>query len=245
MDRTATGVLFDLYGTLLDVRLCEDSPPLWDGLAAAVRDCGGVVAHPAELRRRFQMILKEEGLRRQEGFLMEPTFSRLLASFGAREEVAHVGRVFRQLSLEALTIRPYVAPLFARLRRACCAVGIVSNTESVLTQFDLDCHPFLRSVDAMILSSEVGVRKPQVEIFQIALTRLKLLAAATIFVGNSVADDIEGARRAGLRAVYLDETAPGVEPVPGDSLVVRVTPTLDALTRALQLLGCRLSVPPP
>jgi putative hydrolase of the HAD superfamily len=237
MNRTATCVLFDLYGTLLDVRLCEDSPRLWEGLAAAVRGCGGADPHPAELRRRFQLILKEEGLRRQEGFLMEPTFSRLLASFGARDEVAHVGSIFRQLSIEALTIRPYVAPLFARLRRASCAFGIVSNTESVLTQFDLDCHPLLRSVDAIILSSEVGVRKPQVEIFQIALGRLNAMAAATIFVGNDVAVDIEGARRAGLKAVYLDETAPGVEPLPGDSLAVRVTPTLHALTQALQSLG--------
>jgi putative hydrolase of the HAD superfamily len=170
---------------------------------------------------------------------MEPTFRRLLASFGAADDVAYLGRAFRRLSLEELAVRSYVAPLFEALRQSSCAFGIVSNTEAVLTRFDLDRWPVLLSADAIVLSSEVGVRKPDPRIFQIALDRLHAAPASTVVVGNSIADDIQGARRAGLRAVYLDEGATGVEPLDGDRSVLRVSPTHAALSQALQALGLR------
>jgi len=232
-----TSVLFDLYGTLLDLRLNEDHPALWQGLAGALEACGGIVEPPADLRRRFRQILREESRHTQEGFLMEPVFARLLASVGARPEVARLGRVFRQLSIEEMSIRPYVAPLFEALRQTSCRLGIVSNTEAVLTRFDLERWPILLSVDAVVLSSDVGVRKPDRRIFHLALDRLHVEAASTVFVGNSLGEDIDGARHAGLRAVHLDEGATDVEPLHGDPSVLRVPPTHDALTRALRRFG--------
>jgi putative hydrolase of the HAD superfamily len=137
-----------------------------------------------------------------------------------------------------------VAPLFDALRRTSCSLGIVSNTEAVLTRFDLDRFALLTSVDAMVLSSEAGVRKPDPRIFQIALGRLHAAAKGTVFVGNSIAEDIDGARRAGLSAIYLDDAAAGVERLGGDCSALRVTPTEEALTRALHMLGCRLPSSP-
>jgi putative hydrolase of the HAD superfamily len=230
-----TCVLFDLYGTLVDVRLNEDTPTLWAGLAAVVRELGGVVEQPSNVRDRFRQILDEEARHGREGFLLEPTFRRLLACFGADQNVAHLGRAFRRLSVEELTLRSYVAPLFEQLHRSGCTIGIVSNTEAVLTQFDLECHPLLFSSDTIVLSSEVGVRKPDVRIFGIALDRLHAAAEEAVFVGNSMAEDIEGARRAGLRAIHLDDGASGIAPLTGD--VLRVQPSLSRLADALQRFG--------
>jgi HAD superfamily hydrolase (TIGR01549 family) len=197
------------------------------------------IDHPSHVRGRFREIFNEEAQRGREGFLMESTLSRLLASFGAEENVAHIGRAFRQLSIERLTLRPYVPPLFETLRRSYCKLGILSNTEAVLTRVDLDRCPILLSADAIVLSSDVGVRKPDPRIFQIALDRLRTPATAAMLVGNSIAEDIEGARRAGLRAIYLDEEATDVEPFREDPSVLRVPPTRDALILAIHLLGCR------
>jgi putative hydrolase of the HAD superfamily len=234
-----TCVLFDLYGTLVDVRLNEDAPTLWAGLAAVVRELGGALEHSSDVRDRFRQILDEEARHGREGFLLEPTFRRLLACFGAGENVAHLGREFRRLSAEELTLRSYVAPLYEQLHRSGCTIGIVSNTESVLTQFDLDYHPLLFSSDTIVLSSEVGVRKPDVRIFEIALDRLHAAAEAAVFVGNSMAEDIEGARRAGLRAIHLDDGATGIAPLTRD--VLRVRPSLSTLKDALQRFGWHTS----
>jgi putative hydrolase of the HAD superfamily len=228
-------VLFDLYGTLVDIRLNEDSPALWNGLAVAIRRSGGVVGNPVDVRSRFREFLGDEACRRQEGFLMEPTFNRLLASFGAADDVSQLGRTFRRLSTTDLVLRPYVKPLFELLRLHSCAIGIVSNTEAVLTRLDLDRCPLLLSADAIVLSSEVGIRKPDPRIFQIALDRMHAVAASTVVVGNSLGEDIDGARRAGLRAVYVDDSATGMESIAQDASVLRVRPAYEDLVRALEL----------
>jgi hypothetical protein len=119
-----TCVLFDLYGTLLDVRLNEDSPALWDGLATAIGRGGGVAVEPADVRLRYRRILEDEAQRRGEGFLMEATFGRLLAACGALPGTATIGWLFRELSLEHLSIRPCVGALFDGLHRTSCTLGI-------------------------------------------------------------------------------------------------------------------------
>jgi FMN phosphatase YigB (HAD superfamily) len=102
------------------------------------------------------------------------------------------------------------------LHDSCCTLGIVSNTEAVLTRFDLDCYPVLLDADTIVLSSDV--RTPDVQIFEIALERLHAATETAVFVGNSMAEDVEGARRAGLRALYLDDRATGLEPLDTDVL---------------------------
>lgn len=235
--RPVEAVLFDLYGTLLRISLDEDSPALWSGLAAALGEAGRA-AGADRVRREFQTFLREEGTRRHEGFVMESVFRRLLTRFAAGDDVAGLGGRFRELSLKELALFPYVVPLFDALRTARCRTAIVSNTEAVLTHYDLGRFPLLRTVDALVLSSEVGVRKPEPEIFQIALGRLHTAPAAAVFVGNSLTDDVVGARRAGLRCVFLDEGFHGAEPeVAGDGAVLRTGPSLLAIARALERFG--------
>ena len=235
--RPVEAILFDLYGTLLRISLDEDSPVLWAGLAA---DLGGAkrAVDADRVRAEFQALLREEGMHRHEGFVMEPVFRRLLTRFAAGDDAAGLGRRFRELSLKELALFPYVGPLLDAIRTAQCRTAIVSNTEAVLTQFDLSRFPVLRSVDAIVLSSEVGVRKPDPGIFQIALDRLQTAPAAAVFVGNSLTDDVAGARRAGLRCVFLDEGFHGAEPVvTRDGTVLRTPLTLSAIAQALERFG--------
>jgi putative hydrolase of the HAD superfamily len=50
----------------------------------------------------------------------------------------------------------------------------------------------------------VGVSKPDPEIFRIALARTGVDAAASVMVGDSWANDVAGAHRAGIRAVWFN-----------------------------------------
>jgi putative hydrolase of the HAD superfamily len=233
----ASPVLFDLYGTLVDLRLNEDTPAVWNGVAAAIRDLGGDTTRTPEVRDRFLGMLTEEGARREHGFVMEAVFRRLLESYGASADVAALGSAFRRLSTDELSLRAYVRPLFEALRRKQYAIGIVSNTEAVLTRCDLERCPILLSADTIVLSSDVGVRKPDSRIFGIALNRLHATPSASVFIGNSLAEDIEGARRAGLRAIYLDDAAAGVEPLTADGTSLCVAPTGAAIAMALEAFG--------
>jgi putative hydrolase of the HAD superfamily len=230
-------VLFDLYGTMVDIQVDEDSPRLWNGLAAAFHE-RDIAVEPSELRRRFQACLREEAERGREGFLMDPVFRRLLTSLEAGNGVVWMGKLFRQLSMKQMHLRPYVEPLFGQLHRSDVKVGIVSNTEAVLTRFELDSFPILQTADAIVLSSDVGVRKPEPEIFQLAVNRIGATSDTTVFIGNDWAADVLGARRAGIRAIYLnEEVTAGVQTRTDIEGVYEVAPTLEAISTALRLLG--------
>ncbi len=232
-------VLIDLYGTMVDIQVDEDSPRLWSGLAAAFREMG-IAVEPLDVRERFQRFLREEAERRREGFLMDPVFRRLLISLDAGTDVGRMGKLFRELSMTTIYLRPYVEPLFERLHRSGVRVAIVSNTEALLTRFELDRFPILQTADAIVLSSDVGVRKPDAVIFQLAVNRIGATPGSTVFVGNDWAADVLGARRAGIRAIYLNEKVTvGVQMRTDMNGVYEVAPTLEAISTALRLLGWR------
>jgi putative hydrolase of the HAD superfamily len=233
------GVLFDLYGTLVDIRVDEDSPRLWHGLASALSTTSARV-EPAEVRRRFQTVLQEEGARGREGFLMEPVFRRLLSSFDVEEGVTRIGRLFRELSICEMRLRPYVEPLLERLHHSRTQWGIVSNTEAVLTRFELDQYRILQTAQAIVLSSEVGFQKPDPNIFRLALERINTTPVTTVFIGNDWVADVLGARQVGLKAIYINHQASEhIRVSTGMSGVIEVAPRLEAIVEALHAFGWR------
>lgn len=54
-----------------------------------------------------------------------------------------------------------------------------------------------------MVSEAVGLRKPDPRIFQLALERLNSRPEKSLFVGDNPEADIAGARRAGLRTVWM------------------------------------------
>lgn len=230
------GVLFDLYGTTVDIEVDEDSSRLWRGLATALGRSRAPV-EPSEVRRLFQTFLQEEGRCGREGFLMESVFRRLLMSLGIKEDVGRIGKLFRELSLKQMRLRPYVEPLFERLHRSGVKLGIVSNTEAVLTRFELDCYPILQTAQAIVLSSEIGIQKPNPQIFRVALERISGAPATTVFVGNDWTADVLGAQRAGLRAIYINDQTESIKIITGVSGAIEVPPTLEAIVGALRIFG--------
>ncbi len=61
--------------------------------------------------------------------------------------------------------------------------------------------------DVEVLSYEVGDIKPESEIYVHVLKRLAVEPDKVLFVGDSVRADIEGPRRAGMKALHVEELA--------------------------------------
>lgn len=96
-----------------------------------------------------------------------------------------------------------VLPVLSELRRAGLKLGLVSNTSRDLDAF---VRHFGIDVDAWISSGTHGKVKPSPLIFAAALDLLGVTAADAIMVGDSLEDDIEGARACGVRAILLDRS---------------------------------------
>jgi putative hydrolase of the HAD superfamily len=83
-------------------------------------------------------------------------------------------------------------------------------------------------VEALVTSEEVGVQKPDPKIFQTALDRVGVAAPDAAMVGDAWATDIEGARRAGVRPVWLNRFG-DVSPDPSVSELRSFEPLAEAL----------------
>ena len=126
--------------------------------------------------------------------------------------------------LAAVRFRAYpeVPAVLERLRAGGAHLAVVSNWDvslhDVLERTELRGH-----VDAVVISAEVGVAKPDPAIFRIALERLGAKATDAVHVGDSVEHDIAGARAAGVEAVFVARN--GAQAPDG----VRVVTSLDGL----------------
>jgi HAD superfamily hydrolase (TIGR01549 family) len=87
------------------------------------------------------------------------------------------------------------------VRKAGLLIGLVSNGVRDLTEFV--AHHRL-DVDAIVDSRSHGRVKPHPTIFQAALERLAVDAVEAAMVGDSLEEDIEGARALGMRAILID-----------------------------------------
>jgi putative hydrolase of the HAD superfamily len=102
-----------------------------------------------------------------------------------------------------------VEPVFRELTGRGIRIGLISNTHRSLASFQ--SHFELDDlVSGAISSSDHGFMKPHPSIFQAALDLLGVGAEESVMVGDSPWDDIEGARRIGMRAVLLRRS--GVRP---------------------------------
>ena len=92
-------------------------------------------------------------------------------------------------------------PVLDELRHARLGIGLVSNGIRDLTEFV--AHHRL-DVDAIVDSRTHGRVKPHPTIFQAALDLLAVDPADAVMVGDSLEEDVEGARALGLRAILID-----------------------------------------
>jgi putative hydrolase of the HAD superfamily len=80
-------------------------------------------------------------------------------------------------------------------------VGLISNGQRDLVEFAAHHH---LPVDVAVGSTQHGRIKPHPSIFERALAALDATPAEAVMVGDSYADDIEGARALGIRAILVD-----------------------------------------
>jgi putative hydrolase of the HAD superfamily len=92
-------------------------------------------------------------------------------------------------------------PVLAELRGRGLKIGLVSNTSRDLDAF---IRHFGLEVDAWVASGTHGKVKPSPSIFRAVLELLQVEPEAAVMVGDSPADDVEGAQAIGMRAFLID-----------------------------------------
>jgi len=82
----------------------------------------------------------------------------------------------------------------------------IYNTPGVVIREILRKSGLLRYFDVLMFSDEYGLRKPRSEIFLEALSRMDVKSSEAVHIGDAPNMDILGAKKAGLKAIYLQLT---------------------------------------
>ena len=104
-----------------------------------------------------------------------------------------------------------VRPVLRQLRDDGVKLGLVSNSARDVQEF---ARHHALAVDAGISSFHHGKTKPHASIFRAVLELLDVAPHDAVMVGDTVADDIDGARAVGMHAILVDRLGayPDFEP---------------------------------
>lgn len=162
----------------------------------------------ASMRRARIAVAEEFSDRRHDlGFLRREALRRHLREAGYPESIAE--EAFAVFYAARNRVEPFadVLPALARLRSRYRLLSL-SNGNADLKVIGLDGW-FEHSVCAY----DAGAAKPDRRIFDAMLERAALAPQQVVYVGDDPRADVEGARRAGLHAVWMDRHG---RPWPGD-----------------------------
>jgi HAD superfamily hydrolase (TIGR01662 family) len=129
---------------------------------------------------------------------------RIVQGMGGRPPASHdvaVELTSRWQRHENFELYDDVQPVLGELRREGVKIGLVSNSARDIQEF---ARHHALAVDAGISSFHHGKTKPHASIFRAVLDLLEVEPRDAVMVGDTVADDIDGARALGMRAVLVD-----------------------------------------
>ena len=227
-------VLFDLDDTLFDHQGCART-----ALEGVQARHAGLRAMPfADLERTHASFLEDlhvEVLAGRMGLddARRERFRRLLISAGvdADDDVAgEIAISYRDGYMAARRAIAGAAVLLPLIRQH-ARIGIVTNNLRNEQEDKLRVCGLLEHIDALIVSEEAGVSKPDPAIFQIALERLHCEPRDAVMVGDSWRADIEGARGVGIPAIWFNPD--GAAPPDPAVRVLRSLEPPDAVVRLI------------
>jgi HAD superfamily hydrolase (TIGR01549 family) len=208
-------VVFDLFDTLVD--LMTENVPFSDfggrRLPSFIGDLHAAVSERADVDvgafiDAFGHVDREHRQSRYAKGLEVPTgerFDALLAHLGLAD--AELSQTLTELHMRGVRAQvrdvahhPSVLADLAEMSSlaVCSNFSHTSTAHAVLEHADLTPH-----FAAIVISEEVGIRKPRCEIFEVTLAALGCEPAETLHVGDSLSADVAGAHALGIRTAWV------------------------------------------
>lgn len=198
--------IFDLYGTLIDIRTDEAAPRVWNALKRAL-EVYGTAARPRDLKAAYAAALSS--LAASHGPTFEPdigdVFASLLRTHGAvpnEDAIKSIAWQFRTASTTHLRCYAGAKTLLDALRKR-AKVLLLSNAQRLFTVPELERLDLLSRFDEIFLSSDYGCKKPDPAFFCAALESHGLDPKRCLMIGNDPVCDIAAARNVGMDAYYI------------------------------------------
>jgi HAD superfamily hydrolase (TIGR01509 family) len=196
-------VLFDWNNTLVEFT--------WDDEVLAAGHRAALGRDDPEFTRRYRSLLLGDAHRHRP-------YAELLAELGVDDPEAFIDAEHEVWRPQSAVLAAAQA-LLDSLRSRGLKTGVVANSwpdPGRVLRADAATFGLADRLDVMVFSGDVGVRKPEAEIFLHACRALHVDPTDALYVGDSLVTDVQGAADVGMTTVQAlwfraDDTA-GVEP---------------------------------
>jgi len=195
-------LIFDFGGTLVRGEL--DVEGYRQRLLDYIHSLGYQVSESSLRKTINSMLVKLRKVQeRNKELRFEELYSGVLLRLGidpSEETLNHIyGLYKRSFSFEIVPgAEKVLQDLYLKYKLA-----VVSNATSEFPRFVLKKTGLLKFFQVVVVSRDLGVRKPDPEIFRYTLEKLNVKPEEAIHVGDSMKHDVAGAKRAGIKAIWI------------------------------------------
>ncbi len=219
--------IFDLYGTLVDIRTDETGDKFWSEVAEVYTSYGAPYTSK-ELCDSYYKIAECESwlthithpLYRHIEIELKNVFKRLYRRKGinASEKIIDdTALKFRKASTKFIRLYDGVIDLLESLKKAGKNIYLLSNAQRCFTYPELVELGIVDYFDAIFISSDCSCKKPQKAFFNKLLNQYNLKKSESIMVGNDCITDMMGANEAGIDGLYIHQDIS--TPLEGNELI--------------------------
>lgn len=213
--------IFDLYGTLIDIRTDEWSDEPWERFAEWLTE-NGMPYSGSEVRELYDSEVKKLEAAPTEFKCREidiiPVFKTICRKHKpdiSDEEVWKAGEQFRIITTKMIRLYPNSKKVLTELKKAGKKVYLLSNAQRVFTWQELEKTGIIDDFDDIFISSDAGCKKPDPAFYRMLIEKHNLKIEESVMIGNDSTSDIAGADSVGMDAFYVKtEISPENDPIP-------------------------------
>jgi HAD superfamily hydrolase (TIGR01662 family) len=199
------GVLFDFGGTIVQGDLKKQV--FRQSLYNYIRELGFDDTESCfrkTKRRMFEELMQVRSLNRE--MRLEDLYQGLFFRLGlhpTQEAIDYIHDLYiRSFNVELVNdVKKVLEYLFEKYKLA-----IVSNSMSNVARHAIRKFNLEKYFDIVVISRDLGIRKPNPEIFNYTLNNIGLDAQETVHIGDSLEEDVCGAQNAGLKTIWIKKT---------------------------------------
>ena len=217
-NRAYKNYIFDFYGTLVDILTDEKDPVLGDTLGQLYQAYGAAYegdalkkAYAKRVAQTRKELIEIKGVAYPEVDLVH-IFNQLYVDGRSQSSNSSqpddwgnlIAMVFRVLSRKQLLAYPHTKEVLTFLKEQGCRLYLLSNAQAAFTNAEIDLMELRPYFDAIYLSSDAGICKPQPEFLKQVLDDHGLKPSETVMVGNDLTTDIAVAEAVGIDGILLN-----------------------------------------
>ncbi len=190
-------IIFDLYGTLIDIYTNENSKTFWKRIANKFRKYKFYI--PTKLKNEYLRICNEYSLQYEEIDLL-CVFKKL---FEVEDDIAYeIAKYFRRISIKKIKLFNGAYELLNTLNKLGYKIYLLSNAQDCFTKHELKKYKIDVFFQDIAISSNYHIKKPNLEFFKALIEKNNIKDA--IMIGNDYLCDIIPALRLGLKTIYVE-----------------------------------------